>query len=78
MAELDYNMIVYGNKNILAQPYIADREYFIMKMISVLQQTKHFLQKDDVVCFNPIDDGERKYLIDKIDDCCTEAKDLLK
>lgn len=67
---------IYGNKTILVQPYIEEREQYIMEIISKLAQIKSFLQSDDVIC-HPLQESERKYLIDKIDELYKTGLELI-
>jgi hypothetical protein len=68
---------IYGNKTILVQPYIEEREQFIMEIISKLAQIKSFLQSDDIIC-HPLRDNERKYLIDKLEELYKTGLELIK
>ena len=76
--ELDVLMANYGNKTIVVQSYIYEREEFIMRMVSRMQHLKAFLLRDNVVCFNSQDEIERKYLINMLDEYLAEAQRLLK
>lgn len=68
-----------GNKQVLAEPYIMDMDFLMLKMVDCMQQMRSWIiteaVQEAVSMVAPWEVGKEKYFSDKVDSLISEWKE---